>query len=502
MSNDERPDTERLFELRQALERSALTLLIDSSRQVLEVSEGFARLAGQSAQALEGRRLEDLLVEGFPTETLGAALTAIGFGLSWRGELQFASHTGESFWIELTLVPLASSGRVQAIGFDVTERKLVEIALAEAHGFQEILMELAPVGLLLANERGECTYVNDRWAKISGRRLRKAIGESWLEAVHPEDRSRIAAHWGKAVADGSPFSTEIRYQSESGGCRWVHAVAVRIEPAAGAGRSPVFLRIEQDLTEQREAEARLEEQKARNMSAAKLASLGEMASGIAHEINNPLGVIHAKAGQLAERLEGGALDAQWAINAAQTIESNCERIARIIRSMRDVSREAHEGPLERTGLAPLAESAVALCAARFRHEKVDVTLETRGSPTVSCRPGEISQALLSLLSNAFDAAKSSEAKWIRLTVGEEGDSAFLKIEDSGRGVAPEIREKIFQPFFTTKPTGTGMGLGLSLAAAIAKGHEGTLTLEPGGRGASFVLRLAKLTAAAAETRAA
>lgn len=234
---------------------------------------------------------------------------------------------------------------------------------------------------------------------------------------------------------------------------------------------------------------------AKLVTTSKLAALGEMAGGIAHEINTPLTVIQGRAGQIRRMLEEGVGDPTTLATFAGRIEATVKRIARIVHGLRSFARQADQDPIESVPVAGIVAEALDLCRERFRshgvalrHESIDDSLR------VSCRPTQISQVLLNLLSNAFDAVENTPEKWVALTVGLQDDHVELSVEDSGPGVPPDQRELIFQPFFTTKPVGQGTGLGLSISLGILQEQGGTLFLDEHSPHTRFVVSLPQSSA--------
>ncbi|MGE3262958.1 MAG: sensor histidine kinase [Bacteriovoracia bacterium] len=222
----------------------------------------------------------------------------------------------------------------------------------------------------------------------------------------------------------------------------------------------------------------------------KMAALGEMAGGIAHEINNPLGVICLKAEQLSDLLDDNEIDE--AKSAAEKIKEVGFRIAKIITGLRSVAKDASQIPLERYKLKDVLEDSLGLCRERFKFDGIEIH-----SPMISedlvieCRVADISQVLLSLLKNSHDAICDRPEKWIKIEVVENEDLVEISVVDSGHGISRDIQERMMQPFFTTKEIGKGMGLGLSTSRAIVEVHNGKLFYDASSPNTRFVIVLPK-----------
>lgn len=229
------------------------------------------------------------------------------------------------------------------------------------------------------------------------------------------------------------------------------------------------------IRELKKARQELSLQTAKAQYSSKLATLGEMAGGMAHEINNPLAIIRANCEQalkLAQREPEKNLPRIYEkLNKA--IET-CERIYKIIQGLRLFSRQADNENFEIVDLSEIVQNTLELCRERFYRFGVNLLAETTPSIQLECRPTQISQVLLNLLNNAFDATLERPNKWIRLEFKTRKDVLEIRVSDSGTGVPLKIQEKIFEPFFTTKGPGHGMGLGLSISKGIIEDHHGRI----------------------------
>ncbi len=236
----------------------------------------------------------------------------------------------------------------------------------------------------------------------------------------------------------------------------------------------------------------LDAQRVRAVESARLASLGEMAGGIAHEINNPLSIIYLVAEQQQSLFQQGKAEPVRTQEAFRNIGDTTQRIVKIINGLRTFSRDGENDPIEKAEIKILLEDTLTFCQQKFKHHSIDLRI-SYGPPglMVYCRPVQFSQVILNLLNNAFDAVETVEEKWIQIGVSEGTESIEIRVSDSGAGVAEKYREKIFQPFFTLKEVGKGTGLGLSISRSIIESQGGRIELDIHAPHTSFVIRLPK-----------
>jgi C4-dicarboxylate-specific signal transduction histidine kinase len=248
--------------------------------------------------------------------------------------------------------------------------------------------------------------------------------------------------------------------------------------------------LEQEISERKRTEKLLAEQQIQFVQASKMAALGEMAGGIAHEVNNPLAIIRASAEQLDEMIEESTFEPVAARKYAATIVRTVTRIATIVTGLRSFSRDGTHDPFEKVPLRGLVDNVLALCRQSLADHGIRVVCEfpTEVVP-VECRPVQIEQVLLNLIGNSRDAVRDSSEKWIRIALTPLPDKIRLEVTDSGPGVPETARAKLFQPFFTTKEIGKGTGLGLSISRSLIELHRGTLEYVSGCLNTTFRIEL-------------
>ncbi len=222
------------------------------------------------------------------------------------------------------------------------------------------------------------------------------------------------------------------------------------------------------------------------IQASKMASLGEMAGGIAHEINNPLAIIKLQAERLRSHLDGHPELSATASPIITSIDKTIDRIVKIVAGLRTMSRHSETDGMVPCRLKKIVEDSLSLCGEKFKNYDMKLSVNSIPDVMISCRETQISQVILNLLSNSFDACLESPEKWIEISFAVENSIVHIYFTDSGNGISPEIEKKIMEPFFTTKQIGKGTGLGLSISKGIINDHKGQLYLNVKSKHTQFV----------------
>ena len=381
---------------------------------------------------------------------------------------------------------------IHGVAFDITEMKRAEEELqrekervAEARGAERFRrsFEEAPVGMVLLQHDGTWERANRALCAMTG------YSENELISIH----FGVGAEGLRELmlsANIPPAGLATRLLHKNGSA--VHVLlSVAVVERDSAGDPVRLLAHFQDITERARVEQDLEASRSRAATSARLSSLGIMAGGIAHEINNPMAIIDASAANLLRMAESGEMNWPAVVKNCERIRHTALRISKIVRSLRHIARDGSGDEFQAAKVRVLVEQTLELCAERFRVLSVSLTTALpKEDLTVSCREAQICQVLLNLLQNGFDAALArSPPRWVEVLAERCGGWVTISVRDSGAGVPPDIRERIMEPFFTTKPVGTGTGLGLSISRTIAAEHGGRLELATGSPPTCFQLIL-------------
>ena len=234
----------------------------------------------------------------------------------------------------------------------------------------------------------------------------------------------------------------------------------------------------EDMTARFRAESLFTKYRGQMIYTSKMSLLGEMASGVSHEINNPLSVISCVAQLLYQKSQKDSVSSEELKEQTLKMRKMVDRMAKIVSNLRYFS-QSPEGPLkyEKVTISVLVDRVTSLCLEKLKKGAIQFKTELpQGPVALFCDSLSLCQALFQLLSNAHDAVMEVENKWILLQVKCIGDQVHFIVRDSGHGIRKDIAHRIMEPFFTTKDYGQGSGLGLSMCLGVAKAHQGALLL--------------------------
>ena len=245
--------------------------------------------------------------------------------------------------------------------------------------------------------------------------------------------------------------------------------------------------IGKDISEELANRATIERQSLELVRASKLASLGELSAGVAHEINNPLAIIAASTGLLSKF----RADPEKHDSKVQAIQKSVERISKIVMGLRKFARTGPKTKHATHLLSDILNEIIVLVDAKAKRHNTPVIVECQTNALINCDEVEIEQVLINLVSNAIDAVKTAPDKWVKIFLQEEQETVILRIMDSGPGIAESVKSKMFEPFFTTKEVGKGTGLGLSITKGILDEHQATITVLADSSHTCFEIRFPK-----------
>lgn len=283
------------------------------------------------------------------------------------------------------------------------------------------------------------------------------------------------------------FDITVPVSSSFGEGRWIRVFG---KPQYDNGKVQRVLGAVQEVTQLKRKEQQVDDQRKKALANSRATALGQMAGGIAHEINNPLTIVLGTAKHFKISCDREELSKEVLHKGADKIIAATTRISKVIKGLKAFAREGSKDPIIDCSVQMIFDDTFSFCEARVRNH--GITLE---APQLSqdyrlrCRPVEIAQALLNLILNSDSAVRGSTTPWIRVTFEQDKEWSLFRVTDSGKGISKTIADKMMEPFYTTKEPGMGMGLGLSVVNSIVVSHSGQFYLDTNILNTSFVIKI-------------
>jgi two-component system, LuxR family, sensor kinase FixL len=462
-------------------------VIIDDRGRMLAFNSSAEEMFGYRAADAMGRNVSMLMTADDRLQHDEHLRRYLGGGeariLGKGRDVRVRHRDGSEFSVFLSVGRIPRTDPPQFVGYlhDTSLRRKALATLEQERQLNRLYLDLAQVMLVATDRGGQVQLVNQRAIRVLGRAENALVGSQWVDCcVAPDDRSTARTAFRHLLMSGGdePQGCEYHVRCANGEDRFVTWRGVALRDANNVATG-VMLSGE-DITDQRRAESEAHRALERMNSVSRLATMGEMAAGISHELNQPLAAIANYAQACARLMHMPGADGHEIAGALEQISVQALRAGEIIRRIRslvrneDVRREAHDiNGLIREVHALLASDA------RVHDGRLDLDL-VEPLPPVTVDGVQIQQVLMNLVHNAFEAqggekdgkrnGSSAEVR-IATRITDTGD-VEVSVNDQGPGLAGDLEQKIFEPFFTTKATGTGLGLAIS--RSIIKAHASRL----------------------------
>ncbi|MBI5753314.1 MAG: PAS domain S-box protein [Hydrogenophilales bacterium] len=539
-----------------ALDQHAIVSIADVSGRITYVNDKFCAVSGYGRDELIGQNHRLLKSGAHPDDFFTDMWGAIVSGRVWHGEVCNRKKNGASYWVDTSIVPFMDEQGLPyqyiSIRTEITGLKYIEQVLkktnealhvealeksAEAREREELVVAISTAAhdaVVVIDDAGKVVYWNQAAEKLFGYGAAEALSQDLHRLVMPDGHAEQQAAGfarfiesgegaliGRATEvsarrkDGAEFDLELSLSALKMKGRW-HGV--------GIGRDVTARKQEQQSLQRRNEELlvlndKLKEAQNQLLQSEKMASVGQLAAGVAHEINNPIGYVYSNLGTLQNYVQDifkvvsayeGAEPAiaddellsqvrkakaqadlnflrEDVLSLMHESREGITRVKKIVQDLKDFSHVDTSDEWHWTDLHAGLDTTLNIVWNELKY-KAEVKKEYGDIPEVECLPSQLNQVFLNMLVNAGHAIEERGA--ITLRTGRAGDEVWVEIADTGKGIAPEHLQRIFEPFFTTKPIGKGTGLGLSLSYGIVQKHGGRIEVqsEP-GKGTAFKIWL-------------
>lgn len=467
-----------LNDITEALNVSSIVAITDPKGNITYVNDKFVEISKYSEAELLGENHSILNSSLHPQEFFKDMWRTIGSGKVWKGEIRNRAKDGSTYWVDTTIVPfLNSKGRPYqyvSIRSDITQRKQAEASLKKTlKDVSDINFALDQSSILaFTDAKGIIKNVNDKFCEISKYSREELIGQDHSLLNSGLHSKEFFKNLWRTIGSGNVWKGDIRNRAKDGSFYWVTTTIVPF--LNEEGKPYQYLAIRNDITEKKKSEEMLHRQD-------KLAAVGQLAAGVAHEIRNPLTSMKG----YAEFLQLDEEDPQRQ-EFIDIILDEIDRVNNIVEEFMVLAKpKAVE--LEEKNIIPIVQTVVSML--NFEARKRNVKLEFEADEEIvqiECDENRLKQVFLNFMKNGIEAMPDGGDLRVKAEIID--GNVMISIQDTGIGIPPETLKKIGEPFYTTKKNGNGLGLMVSFK--IIESHNGKVYIESEqNKGTTFKIML-------------
>jgi len=470
----------------KAIEREAIVAYTNKKGVIEYVNSNFCRISGYSAKELLGKDHRILNSGYHPKSFFIDIWSTILSGNVWVGDICNRAKDGSLYWVNSTISPSIVDGEIDgfyAVRNDVTRQKELEQRNQELTRLSNDLQKIGQIGGWSYFLETEDFFITDQMRSILGIPRNLDIRPCDIDELIPNHGSTYSFTEliSKASKQEGRITQDYKMISLKGVviCITVTASLVKDSEDHDVKISGTF----QDVSDLKEAEERVELERRKSIHSGKLASIGEMASSVVHEMNNPLTIIQGNVRSILE-----LSDLNEVHKRIKKIERPIEKLLKLADSLRKYSRGSKVSIEAKTyNLKTLIEESLVFLEHRFNYSNIELILELEEGIDIKCDRSEMEQVIVNLINNSIDAIEKQRTRWIKIQTFQRQEKICMNFTDSGDGIPKEIQKKIFNSFYTTKSAEKGTGLGLGIVKDILKHHDASIKVDDTDPNTKFVI---------------
>ncbi|MGE3608054.1 MAG: PAS domain S-box protein [Bacteriovoracaceae bacterium] len=463
----------------------------DTNGAIVQFNSAALRILNLSEDQLFGRNVHDSNWRAIKEDGTEFSLEerpsmiALKTGRSVSNVTMGVKSNQETRWVKVNAAPIHRSGKFKTV---VTFSDITE--LVRAYQENKFVLDSLGIGVWKNDFNSNQLVWNSSMFQLYEVNPDEfdSTFSSWESTLSENSKELVRKEIQKRIDGKKEFSLNLEIISKDGKAKYIGSKGKVIFDENG---SPSFIYgVDWDITKEIELERSILQERAKAMHNAKLASIGQLAAGVGHEINNPLAIISGQVSIIESFLESKEIQDQKILERLRKIDSSVKRISNIVKGLRTFAR-SDENQITEFDIFDLIQETVDMLKEIYAKESIEIKIiGDHKKSFIQGNRGRIQQVLFNLISNAKDATSGQALRLINLILSYTDDSLELVVEDNGKGIPKDLRDKIFEPFFTTKEINKGTGIGLSIVSTIVKEHKGRIEVHSKeGEGARFKVRL-------------